>query len=706
MSKPSVHSESGVALTIRLSTVLLRFICCMGGIWGSRQRVLGCKSIQTLSDKLLYIVCRPGPCLLFLQWLVITVVYFGDQVLILGDSGGAFHFASAKIFVRIRYRIPVWRMTEKKAPFEQLIQKQLEKNNKMMESAAYSGGQRGAGRQLVQEADNRRTPAAQAASTDRPVTSVNPPAALPTPILKVKLAVAKDGRIMLKPSNKIVFSILSKLPNTAYSIQANEWTFDEAHYATVCAEMLKNKIVFEKIPPGTLALLRKSIPDEKFVLEGEIYDKLMKFQRAAVLFALNRNGRVLLADDMGLGKTIQALAIAHFYRLEYPLLVVAPASLLSNWTESFQRFLNEEATVIKQRSDFGNRVSVVSYNQAVVFLDAIRACNFGVVICDECHYLKSMTSKRTKGLLPILQRASRLVMISGTPAMSRPLELYPILAALDKTVYPNFAVYGARYCDGRKVQQYYDYRGCSNAAELALVIEKAFMIRRLKKSVLDELPSKFRRQVVLETSKRGAPGGWAGCPEEIAESTTKNEFANAANIKKEPVLKYIEMIAEKDVKAVVFAHHQVMLDGIEDFCKEKKILYIRIDGSTPAAKRHGLVESFQTDEAIRMAVLSLTACSAGLTLTAGKAVIFAELYWNPGTLLQAEDRIHRIGQEDSVDIHYLVAKGTIDEMVWPYLLKKLNVLESLGIGKNELKFVKSAVSSDVHQKRLDGFIKK
>ena len=142
---------------------------------------------------------------------------------------------------------------------------------------------------------------------------------------------------------------------------------------------------------------------------------------------------------------------------------------------------------------------------------------------------------------------------------------------------------------------------------------------------------------------------------------------------------------EKNTKFLVYAHHSVMIESLEKFLVEKKTEFIKIDGNTPPSQRQALCDVFQSSEDIRVALLSLTAASTGLTLTAGKAVVFAELYWNPGILLQAEDRIHRIGQRCCVDIHYLLAKDTIDEYVWPKLLKKLNVLESLGIGTNELK---------------------
>ncbi|KAI4292750.1 SWI/SNF-related matrix-associated actin-dependent regulator of chromatin subfamily A-like protein 1 [Pancytospora philotis] len=534
-------------------------------------------------------------------------------------------------------------------------------------------------------------------------------ASQPAVPLKVSLAVISKSRISAKPSNKLLVKILSPLGNSVYNPRTNEWSFDAAHYPAVAVEMKKNKIAFDAIPAGTLALCSKAFPDEPLEQSEGIFGKLMKFQRSAVAFAVNRGGRVLLADDMGLGKTIQALAVAEYYKADFPLLILAPASLLNNWADAVRTFLGYESTIIRQKADFGDRISIISYNLATTTSDIIRLKDYKVVIADECHYLKSTTSKRTKVLLPVLQSARRLVMISGTPAMSRPVELYPVISALDKSAYTNFHVYGMRYCNGRKFNNFYDFRGCSNAGELSLALENAFMIRRTKDLVLGQLPKKFRRQVPIEAKKRsGAAAGLGGreCIGETVPQTIMESFNEAATLKLEPVVSYLETIVEKDVKSLVFAHHAVMLDGIESFCKEKKVAYIRIDGSTPTSKRHTMVEAFQKNNDIRLAILSLTACSTGLTLTAGKAVIFAELYWNPGTMLQAEDRIHRIGQLDSVDIHYLVAQNTVDEFVWPQLLRKLTVLESLGVGKNELKYVKESRADEGPVNTLDGFLNK
>lgn len=504
----------------------------------------------------------------------------------------------------------------------------------------------------------------------------------------IKLSIKNNGMVELKPTNKIISSFLASYPSNLSKYENDCWYFDLSLYSEVKCVLKNNKLNFEEIPKGVLEIINKKFSENEFEFTHPIYKKLLPFQREGVKFALNRNGRVILADDMGLGKTIQALAIACYYRIEFPLLIISPASLLENWVESVKVFLEEDAHILKEKSDIGDLISVVSYEKAAQFSEYLK---HKVIIADECHYLKSSTSKRTTKLLPLIQNANRAILLSGTPALSRPLELYPLICAIDKTIFPKFTSYGMRYCDGKKIRHWYDYKGCSNSEELYFLLLK-FMLRRTKDEVLSELPPKNRKHIILApTIKEKVEIENSELEKAVGNkisSTIMQRYNQSAEIKIEVVLKYLKEILEKNVKFLVFAHHLVMLNAIDDFLKKENVNFIRIDGYTPTHLRHNMCNSFQSDANVQVALLSLTAASTGLTLTEGKMVIFAELYWNPGTMLQAEDRVHRIGQNTSVNIHYLVARRTIDELVWPHLLKKLNVLESLGIQTNQLKSVK------------------
>jgi len=130
-------------------------------------------------------------------------------------------------------------------------------------------------------------------------------------------------------------------------------------------------------------------------------------------------------------------------------------------------------------------------------------------------------------------------------------------------------------------------------------------------------------------------------------------------------------------KFIVFAHHKIILDALEDLVLSKKIDYIRIDGSVQPEERKQLVDIFQKQDKCRVAILAITACSTGLTLSKASTVIFAELYYTPAIMIQAEDRAHRIGQINQVNIIYLYGLATIDEILYPRIREKYFVVSTI-----------------------------
>lgn len=520
--------------------------------------------------------------------------------------------------------------------------------------------------------------------------------------------ITKIGKIIFGPSVDVVANFLGGQKKGIYIQKTKEWEFFPCDYYEVVNILKKANLIFNKLPKHILDICLK-VPDEDNdpVLNGDIYDKLMPFQKDGVKFGIKKQGRVLLADEMGLGKTIQALAIAFYYYNNFPLLIIAPASLIHEWENAVLKFLNIKGTIIKSKDDLSkiNSISIISYNLATTLYTFLNQLKYKIIICDECHYLKSLKSKRTKELMPILQNALRLIMISGTPALSRPCELFSILHCLNKKLFKNFNEYGIRYCDGKKINGYMDYKGCSNSDELIFLLEKEIMIRRNKNDILTNLPPKRRKHVILHSNNsiiNYTISNKLACYGNTIEDDVMKAYKLASEIKQESVINYIKKMILNNDKFLVFAHHQTMINELENCCQNCNIHYIRIDGKTGKQKRYELVELFQSNNKYQVAILSLTAASTGLTLTSAKSVVFAELYWNPGILMQAEDRIHRIGQTSPVDIYYLICKKTIDEIVWPYLLKKLNILEKIGMSTNTFK--KSHKILD-NQKTLDKFLK-
>eukprot|EP01119_Soliformovum_irregulare_P025295 TRINITY_DN9328_c0_g1_i3.p1 TRINITY_DN9328_c0_g1~~TRINITY_DN9328_c0_g1_i3.p1 ORF type:complete len:386 (-),score=122.09 TRINITY_DN9328_c0_g1_i3:45-1202(-) len=248
--------------------------------------------------------------------------------------------------------------------------------------------------------------------------------------------------------------------------------------------------------------------------------------------------------------------------------------------------------------------------------------------------------------------------------------------------------------------------------ELYLLLSNTIMIRRLKKDVLTQLPPKNRQQVtlIIEDKHRktlnSIQSEFSNVKKNLWKKSVQSDreklrelrsdkyrlvlelFSDSGTAKLPSIIEYLKNILESgEFKFLIFAHHKNILDGIQSFLQTRKVDHIRIDGSTMPINRKPLVDHFQTTPECRVAVLSLTAAGTGLNFTAASLVIFTELFWNPGTLKQAEDRAHRIGQENYVDIRYLIGKGTSDELMWKMLKHKLEILgEALNGGDehNEL----------------------
>ncbi|MEN2500787.1 MAG: SWI/SNF-related matrix-associated actin-dependent regulator of chromatin subfamily A-like protein 1 [Marteilia pararefringens] len=142
-----------------------------------------------------------------------------------------------------------------------------------------------------------------------------------------------------------------------------------------------------------------------------------------------------------------------------------------------------------------------------------------------------------------------------------------------------------------------------------------------------------------------------------------------------------------------------MLNSLCKFMVSKQIRFITISGSTKAEKRNELCNEFQKNPNIMCGLLSITACGVGLNLNAASLVIFAELFWNPGALMQAEDRAHRLGQTRPVEVKYLLAKGTIDDHIWPLLVNKLNFLTKTGLSnENFNEFEDSLLQASIYER--------
>ena len=443
---------------------------------------------------------------------------------------------------------------------------------------------------------------------------------------------------------------------------------------------------------------------------------LYQFQKDGINFGIERKGRILLADEMGVGKSIQAIGISLLYKENWPVLIICPSSLKLVWRDEILKWIpdinNDKINIqifksSKDQFKNGEKFYIMSYDLTIKLEQKIIDKKFNFIIADEAHYLKSPDAKRTKCLIPIIQKSKRVLLLTGTPILSRPVELYPLLTMLRPDLFHNFKIFGNRYCNPKKSFFGTDWTGSSCAKELNFIL-KNIMIRRLKKDVMSQLPPKKRQKIEIQTDPKiikqiaainistealfkkldeinSSPFNAKNVyDEEFLEDGNDNilnlfnkVYMLSAEAKAQGVKDYIRYLLDNKCKFLIFAHHKIMLDSIEEEVQKLKIDYIRIDGKVKLEKRNEYVKKFQTDETCLVAILSITACYTGITLTAASTVVFSELHMTPAVMIQAEDRAHRIGQEHTcVNIHYLYGPDTLDEILFKMLNQKQNIFSN------------------------------
>ena len=420
------------------------------------------------------------------------------------------------------------------------------------------------------------------------------------------------------------------------------------------------------------------------MLPEHLLNSLFSFQKEGINFGIKHHCRFLLADEMGVGKTIQAISLCYLYRENWPVLICCPGSMKYSWKAELMKWLLLKEKYIQIINNSRNKLNphckfyISSYDLLRHIKGKLKSKHFSFVILDEAHCIKNKDAQRTKSIIPIAIRAKRLILLTGTPLLNKPMEGFTSLRILRPDLFYNFNRYGKRYCDPIPTPFGINWSGASYTKELHFILQ-TMMIRRLKKDVLNELPPKRRSKIEIEADKKILEQIKNNEKEKngINNESVMNLYSLSGLAKIKGVIEYISDLLEADEKFLLFAHHQIVLNRIEEFLKNKKVKYIRIDGKTPQEMRFEYVKNFQEDNNIKVAVLSLNAASTGITLTAANIVVFAELIWTPALMIQAEDRAHRIGQNSNfVDIKYLYAPGTIDDYIFSKLKQKLLVVST------------------------------
>lgn len=333
---------------------------------------------------------------------------------------------------------------------------------------------------------------------------------------------------------------------------------------------------------------------------------------------------------------------------------------------------------------------------------------YDLLVADEAQYLKNPAAKRTKLFFAI--PAKRTLFLTGTPILNRPIELFTMLQRLDPLdLGADKWAFAHKYCGAKEKEvtivkrnpktgkvisverkMVWDFNGASNLDELQEKMRSKFMVRRLKKDVLKELPAKRRqiipldrsgaeklllaeqklaRQIGFEEMARKLESGGAVAMTEM--SKVRHELGLA---KVDTAIDHITDVLENTSKVVVFAHHRDVIEELHRAFQGAGM--VSVHGGVPATLRQRYVDVFQSNPNCRVFIGQIQAAGVGITLTAASTVIFVEQDWVPGNMSQAEDRCHRIGQQESVLVQYLVFDGSLDATMAQTLIKKSRVAEA------------------------------
>ncbi len=432
------------------------------------------------------------------------------------------------------------------------------------------------------------------------------------------------------------------------------------------------------------------------------YNRVPKaFQSTGILFGL-LNKNIMIADEMGLGKTIQALGIVS-YSNAFPLIIVCPNSLKYKWLNECELIIDKKITVIDSSTknyDEESDIFIMGYESVKKHIEKIELNNnIKSVIFDECHYLKNPKTKRSKSCKRLTNKKEYIIELSGSPLLNRTNDLINQIDILNRLEdIGGYQYYIDNYCINEKEERLKKYRekkdiecgnireycrennNCKsiNYKELSEKLKMNFYIRREKKDILKDLPPKTRTILPVEINNKSE------YQKLLKEYKIEKDLKKKKNIlellkekacqgKMEAIIERIESHIENKEKVVVFAYHKKMQqDLIKCFPEALKITAEQSD-----FERNKNAIEFQENENKLVIICSISIANCGFDLFSASQVLFTEMDWVPLINIQCEDRTHRIGQKDCVNVWYLIAKDTIEEQIVKINKEKMEIIDQV-----------------------------
>lgn len=428
--------------------------------------------------------------------------------------------------------------------------------------------------------------------------------------------------------------------------------------------------------------------------------KLYQFQEESLppLIARQHN---LLAHEMGLGKTLIAVEMINRLNLK-KVLIICKASIKTNWERKLEEFLDYPFCYGVHM--INRRVDVVPWNADIVIVNydlithsnifyQLKKMKFDLLICDEAHYLKNMQTKRTKAILArngLVHNCGRSLMMTGTPVLNRPSELYPMLKVLAPAVikpYSDWFSYAKRYCDAWQDGFGLNADGASHTDELNKKLREHYMIRRTWKDVEIQLPKRRYEMVLIDTPTK--------VEQQLRTLTepTRRDFKHQTldtdagglatlrrEIAEEKIDACIDQIKEYVMSAgklVIFAYHHSVIERLKN--ELQNFGAVVLTGSTSLVDRQRAVDSFQTNTTIRVFIGQIQAAGEGIDglQSVCHNILFVESSWVPAEISQAIARLWRLGQSKAVLVRFLIWAGSVEEHMMRVALDKVQTIREI-----------------------------
>lgn len=526
--------------------------------------------------------------------------------------------------------------------------------------------------------------------------------------MKKKFYKLKNGSFLpIDEETEREFGLLDALNFTEKDIFGGKKTISKYHMLYIDALNKEGRIETDKAFAELVGGVRKI----KAQIPKDLKPILRKYQQDGVnwlkqLSELGFGG--ILADDMGLGKTLEVIAFVMSEKREKPVIVVTPSALTYNWKNEIEKFApNAAALIIDGTKDERTELlkSINSYDFVITSypllrrdIDMYAGLEFSYMFIDESQHIKNPDTMNAKAVKKI--NAGRKFALSGTPVENRLTELWSVF---------DFVMKG--YLSSRKnFSKRYDKLDTENDSEkLAQLQQKIrpFVMRRMKKDVLAELPEKIENVVYadfvpeqkkmyeafLAVAKKKVTALLDNSGNSMQILTLLLRLRQICchpalfdeNYKKDSgklilLEDIINSATSQGHRILVFSQFTSMLEIIRKRLKENGYDCFFIDGKTPADKRTQYAERFNSGEK-QVFLISLKAGGTGLNLTGADTVIHYDPWWNPAVTQQASDRAYRIGQTKAVRVIQLAVRGTIEEQILKLQEKKKNLADSV-IKKN------------------------